>query len=269
MTSLRSAVAKTLAYSRHFGLPLTPEKLHHWLISDKPIGPEPIKKYFPVLTSAEKKTITERLRVSQKKHAAALRVAGLLSFFPTIKMICSTGSLAVDNAQDNDDLDFFIVTSANTLWLTRPLVIFLLKALGLRRPTSLPEHRSPVVSDKVCDNLWLDETALALPKNKLNLYTAHEVLQARPLFDRGNTYTKFIRANSWTSGYLANAYAFAKSRLSDSSSEEMTPSLSWGIVQKLNSLAFKLQYQYMKRKITRETITLHSAYFHPNNPSPK
>ena len=170
-----------------------------------------------------------------------------------------------------------VVTSADTLWLTRPLVIFFLKALGLRRPTSLPEHQSPRVSDKVCDNLWLDAAALALPKNKRNLYTAHEVLQAKPLFDRGNTHAKFLSANPWTKNYLANAYVAVQSGAGqDKKSPARTPRYSRGelrtifawpnrLTTALNTLAFKLQYHYMKRKITRETITLHAAYFHPND----
>ena len=273
--SLRQAVAQTLAYSRHFGLPLTPEKLHLWLISSRPISLTRLRPYLPKLTTPNRQLIEERLLYSQKKLLTARRLARLLGLFPTIKLICATGSLAVDNAQQYDDLDIMVVTSADTLWLSRPLVIFFLKILRLRRPTSLPEHQSPRVSDKVCDNLWLDETALALPENKRNLYTAHEVLQARPLFDRGNTHAQFISANPWTSKYLANAYGEAVAKRSgvydrpqrspalpgSSRTDHMAPRL----LSTLNHLAFKLQYHYMKKRITRETITLHSAYFHPND----
>jgi len=280
---LQLAVAKTLAYSRHFGLPLTPEKLHRWLISSRPISLARLRPYLPKLTAPNRQLIEDRLFCSQKKLLTARRLARLLGLFPTIKLICATGSLAVDNAQQYDDLDIMVVTSADTLWLTRPLVIFFLKILGLRRPTSLPEHQSPQVSDKVCDNLWLDETALALPGNKRNLYTAHEVLQARPLFDRGNTHARFISANPWTKNYLANAYLskvlpgtvaqanrlsavpIPKSARSNSSQVEPLIPPRWNFLSLLNSLAFKLQYHYMKKKITRETITLHSAYFHPND----
>ncbi|MEK7525142.1 MAG: hypothetical protein AAB548_02100, partial [Patescibacteria group bacterium] len=272
------AVEKTLAYSRHFGLPLTPEKLHLWLIAPCPIPFARLHSYLPKSTAKSRQLIEERLRYSQKKLSFARSIARLLSLFPTIKLICATGSLAVDNAKQYDDLDIMIVTSADTLWLTRPLAIFFLKILRLRRPTSLPEHQSPRVSDKVCDNLWLDETALALPKNKRNLYTAHEVLQARPLFDRGNTHAKFISANPWTKNYLANAYGEAVAKRSgvydrpqrspalpgSSRTDHIAPRL----LSTLNHLAFKLQYHYMKPKITRETITLHSAYFHPHDPAP-
>ena len=272
---LQLAVAKTRAYSRHFGLPLTPEKLHLWLISSRPISLTRLRPYLPKLTTPNRQLIEERLLYSQKKLLTARRLARLLGLFPTIKLICAPGSLAVDNAQQYDDLDIMVVTSADTLWLSRPLVIFFLKILRLRRPTSLPEHQSPRVSDKVCDNLWLDETALALPENKRNLYTAHEVLQARPLFDRGNTHAQFISANPWTSKYLANAYGEAVAKRSgvydrpqrspalpgSSRTDHMAPRL----LSTLNHLAFKLQYHYMKKRITRETITLHSAYFHPND----
>ena len=280
--SLRRAVAQTLAYSRHFGLPLTPGKLHLWLISSRSTPLIRLRPYLPKPTGPNRRLIEQRLLYSQKKLLIARRIARLLGLFPTIKLICATGSLAVDNARQYDDLDIMLVTSANTLWLTRPLVIFFLKILRLRRPTSLPEHQSPRVSDKVCDNLWLDEIALALPENKRNLYTAHEVLQARPLFDRGNTHARFISANPWTKNYLANAYVShvipAKAGICHSresgnlyrSPIRACPRPDRGsgmtvFLKILNHLAFRLQYSYMKSKITRETITLHSAYFHPND----
>lgn len=281
--SLRLAVEKTLAYSRHFGLPLGPEKLHLWLISSRPIPLARLRPYLPQLTAPNRQLLKDRFHYSQKKLLAARRLARLLGLFPTIRLICATGSLAVDNAKRYDDLDILVVTSADTLWLTRPLVILFLKALRLRRPTSLPEHSSARVSDKVCDNLWLDETALALPKTKRNLYTAHEVLQAKPLFDRGNTHAKFISANSWTKKYLANAYEATQSGAAgesgagqDKKSRATTPRYSRGevstifawpnrLTSALNTLAFKLQYHYMKPKITRETITRSAAYFHPND----
>jgi hypothetical protein len=105
------------------------------------------------------------------------------------------------------------------------------------------------------------------------LYTAHEVLQAKPIFDRGDIYAKFILANSWTSRYLANAYKSASSSVSSSKSPPppQQPTLSFRAKSRnlflkfLNSFAFHLQYHYMKSKITHETITLHSAYFHPND----
>jgi|CXWL01.1.fsa_nt_gi predicted nucleotidyltransferase len=263
--SLHQAVSQTLAYSRRFGLPLTLQTLHRWLISPREVSPQSLKSFAPRLSLKDRHLVQKRAQISQQKLAKAAQLARLLSFCPSIKLICATGSLAVDNARVDDDLDVMIVTSANTLWLTRPVIIIFLKLLGLRRPPSLPEHHSSRVSDKICDNLWLDETALALPPNKRNLYTAHEVLQAKPLFDRGNAYAEFILSNSWTSKYLANAYKAATSGLPKISNIKYQISNIHSPLSILNYLAFRLQYHYMKKKITHETITLHSAYFHPND----
>ncbi len=277
-TSLGQAVVQTLAYSRRFGLPLTAQKLHHWLITPRPVSPQSLAPFIPRLSAKDKRLLDQRALYTARKLSRAKKVARLLGLCPTIKLICATGSLAVDNAKQYDDLDIMIVTSADTLWFTRLLILIFLKIFGLRRPPSLPEHQSRRVSDKICDNLWLDETALSLPLNKRNLYTAHEVLQAKPLFDRGDTYSRFILANSWTKKYLANAYklvtlktaSLAKvspgtvDRTRDSSQVKQLTPPRWNFLALPNCLAFRLQYHYMKSKITRETITLHSAYFHPN-----
>lgn len=279
MAGLELAVRQTKRYASFFHFPLDEVSLHRWLISPKTVTKESLVSLAPPLTNTEKRLIHQRALCSQAKLAKARRVARFLGVWPSIKLICATGSLAIDNARRFDDLDIMIVTGANTLWLTRPIIVFFLKIFHLRRRPSLPEHRSKIVSDKICDNLWLDETALTLPLDKRNLYTAHEVLQAKPLFDRGGVHAKFISANSWTSKYLANAYEAAiveSGAGQDKKSPARTPRYSRGelrtifawpnrIITALNMLAFKLQYFYMKRKITRETITLHSAYFHPND----
>lgn len=268
MVNLAKAVHQTRKYAAYFHSRLDDEGLRHWLISEENVLKSLLAHFPQKLSKRQLLDIQTHQKVSAIKIEKARRIAHFLSYFPTITLVAVTGSLAVDNARVDDDLDFFIITSADILWLTRPLVILFLKALGLRRPTSLPEHHSSIVADKVCDNLWLDETALALPENKRNLYTAHEVLQAKPLFDRGNTYAKFILANQWASKYLANAYQIAMDKASaeqDKKPRRRTPRIPTFIIRALNLLAFRLQYHYMKPKITRETITLHSAYFHPND----
>lgn len=263
MVNLAKAVHQTRKYAAYFHSVLDDEGLHRWLISEEIVPKRFLTRFSQKLTQRQLLDIQVHQEISARKIEKAKRIASILSYFPTISLIAVTGSLAMDNAFVDDDLDIFIITRADTLWLTRPLVIFFLKAMGLRRPTSLPEHHSSVVADKVCDNLWLDEAALALPKNKRNLYTAHEVLQARPLFDRGGAYAKFIIANSWTKKYLANAYTATSHQFTANSLSTANCLLS-----AMNFVFYKIQYSYMKSKITHETITVHSAYFHPNDYAP-
>lgn len=267
MANLREAVKLTRRYSSFFSFPLTDDILFRFLISDKKYSRSSLKRYSKPLKASEKKLLSDCFHTSRIKLQKAGSLIHFLSNVPTISLIAITGSLAVNNARRDDDIDLMVVVSPDTLWLTRPFIVILLKLLRLRRVSSSNRHHSPVVANKICDNLWLDETSLALPLKKRNLYTAHEVLQALPIFDRGGIYQRFIRQNAWTKNYLANAYQYANSKFpSPMTGEGGTPQSEGGEVLKFfNKLAFKLQYRYMKKKITNETVSLHSAYFHPRN----
>jgi predicted nucleotidyltransferase len=238
------------------------DTIHRYLISSQKHSFSTVANLSPATTPKQQKVIRLKQAISMEKIEKASKIANLLSKIPTIKLICATGSIAINNADQDADLDLFIVTSKDTLWLTRPLVFFILKALRLRRSAKLPEHNSKRVKDKVCDNLWLDESALKILESKRNLYTAHEVLQAKPLFDRGGLYQQFIHQNSWTKTYLANAYA----AVSRQRSAVRSMNAESRMLKALNFIFYKIQYLYMKKKITNETITLHSAFFHPNLP---
>lgn len=260
--SLAKALRKTQRYFSFFGYTPTLTELHRWLISSKPYSLKTIKALLPGVS------ITRPVSpiVHHKKALAAGLVNSTLKHIPTIQMVALTGSVAANNAKKEDDIDLMFVTSANTLWLTRPLVVFLLKLRSLRRPPCLPEHSSLRVNNLFCDNLWLDETALSLPTHKRSLYSAHEILQAIPLFDKGHTHQRFVSVNSWVSGYLKNAYL---SHFTDPNILPRPASFWKYILSPLNRISFWLQYHYMKPKITTEDISLHAAYFHPSNPSQK
>ena len=267
MVNLVNAVRQTRKYAAYFHSHLDNEGLHHWLISEEIISKKRLARFPQKLSKRQFHDIQIHQKISKLKIEKAKHIARFLSFFPTILLIAITGSLAVDNAREDDDLDLFIITSANTLWLTRLIVIPLIGIFFKRR---LPKYQisniKSQIADAVCLNLWLDDSALAVPKNKRSLYTAHEVLQAKPIFDRGDTYAKFILANHWTSRYLANAHTAISHQFtanSNSKKNKLLLSTANCILSALNFVCYKIQYSYMKSKITRETITLHSAYFHP------
>ncbi|MBI2326202.1 hypothetical protein HYU91_02325 [Candidatus Collierbacteria bacterium] len=272
MVNLVNAVRQTRKYAAYFHSHLDNEGLHHWLISEKIVSKKRLARFPQKLSKRQLHDIQMHQEISKLKIEKARRIAHFLSYFPTISLIAVTGSLAVANARVDDDLDLFIITRANALWLTRAFVIPLISIFYKRRKPFAIRDSLFAIRDAVCLNLWLDESALAVPESKRSLYTAHEVLQAKPIFDRGDTYAKFIRSNEWTKKYLANAYCHSgldpESIQIDSHFRGNDNTIRLGMIvflRILNSFAFRLQYSYMKSKITRETITLHSAYFHPND----
>lgn len=186
---------KTLAYADIFDYPLTLEETKKWLIKGDAFVPgkeSPDWNYLP--GRAELVRLRQRReQSSRKKLANVKKLAMVFRLIPFIKLVCITGALAMNNADKNDDIDLMVVTARNRLWLTR-LITSLLLFPWLRRGQK--------INNRLCLNLWLDESALAIKSR--NLYIAHEICQAKPIFERGNTYQKFIRANLWYKQFLPN-----------------------------------------------------------------
>ena len=195
-----------------------------------------------------------RKRISSKKIALAKRAAKILSLIPTIKMLAVTGSLAMQSAEERSDIDLMVVTNKGSLWTTRALIYFLIFVTGIkfRRAGKGGE------ANKLCLNIWLDESELNWPQKDRNIYTAHEIAQVEPLINRDHTYEKFVNINKWAAKYWPNAIK-TNTKYSQVDNDNKK---SFQIVEKL---AFKLQYGYMKGKITREVVTPAKAIFHPNN----
>jgi len=255
---LSDAVEKTLAYGGYFHYPLSPSEVHFWLITPHSTSKESIKKYISPLKPGEISLKKVLLENTKQKEKIVLEFVKHARFIPGIRLIGLTGSVAINNTKGNDDLDLLIITAPHTLWLVRPLLLLLLSFGYTRRHPGDNPHKT---NNAFCPNLWLDLNDLCVPQARQNIYTAHEVLQVKPILDREDTHKLFIKSNSWVGRYLANAYK----ELSKGKVKKQNPSILSLIFAPLNLLSFFLQYLYMLPKITTEKVSLHAAYFHKND----
>ena len=267
MISLDQSVTATIQYARFFNYDLTLTDLHRRLISSRFTPKEQLKDFLDQVPQLKKHIHLqpttkrqERKKISQRKLKMARRFASFIKYLPTIRLVAVTGSVAVNNARPQDDIDILIVTTPHTLWITRPFVFLITTLFFSRRHP----QKKITTSNDICNNLWLDSLSLSVPKSKRNLYTAHEILQVKPLFDRRNTYNKLLSQNTWVKQHLANAYSSLNKKPPQTNRSHI-----FYLLAPLNWLLFSLQYLYMKPKLTQETITLHSAYFHPRSLYPK
>lgn len=190
-----------------------------------------------------------RQRISARKMVMAKRAAKILSFIPTIKMMAVTGALAMENTNEEDDIDLMIITSQGTLWITRLLTLLLLDVLRIPRKKYGDRNQK----DKLCLNIWLDENSLVWRKR--NIFTAHEIAQIKPLVNREETYERFISKNKWITDYWPNAVKIQ--------SHSRQTNLRSSLLTLFEPLARRFQFWYMKDKITREVVTHTRALFHP------
>lgn len=127
-------------------------------------------------------------RLAIPEMEKAKKAAALLYKFPFVKGLAISGSLSKDFADENSDIDFFIITKANRLWIARTLMHLFYKWAAFRKKQQL-----------FCMNYYVDETALEIPEK--NIYTAMEIVTLVPI-QGGNCIGNFLAANKWTANYF-------------------------------------------------------------------
>ena len=138
-----------------------------------------------------------RQKISLTKLERRARVLNLLGSLPTVKYLGISGTVSMLNANEDDDIDIFIITQANCLFATRFLTVLLTSLLGVRRARGESQ-----VKDKLCLNLFFSEHDLQIPKKKQSLYVAHEIGQLWTVRNKENTYERFLAANRWLNRYF-------------------------------------------------------------------
>ncbi len=250
----------SIAYHDIFAYPLNKKELIKWKagkrveLKKKKIEINSKKGFYFIKGREEIIDVRlKKLQISNKKLSIAKKAASLLIKIPTIRFIGLTGSLAMQSASENSDIDLLLITSQGNLWTTRLVSYFLLFLTGYK----LRRARDKNEKDRLCLNIWLDERDL-IWRDK-NIFTAHEVCQIKPLKNKDNTYKRFLWANRWVLEYWPMAVQIKKVK-------EVQKNFILNIFE---GLAYFLQYQYMKPKITREVVTATRAVFHPNDWSKK
>lgn len=276
---IQVAIYKTLIYSDLFHFPLTDKEIYQYLIWEEKEKPPMFEKVQNTLSKLNLKArngyyyllsqeiVAQRLNkasLSQKKKQIAQNIGKMLSKIPTIKFIGLSGNLAMDNAEEKDDIDLFIITQKNTLWLSRFFLTLVLDIKKLRRKPNEQKWQ-----DKICLNMQIDESKIILPKEERNLYTAHEIVQLVPLVNKNQTYEKFLTANKWFLKFLPNSPLSLKISASifPNNKPQFLILLQNLFLPLFNFLFFVPQLIYQKRRQTKEIVKLHYLRFHPQDNS--
>lgn len=205
-----------------------------------------------LLQLTAKKALFSREKIAKRK--LILQALGLL---PQVKFIGISGSVAVNNAQEKDDIDIFVITKKKRLWLARFLLIVITSVLGIRR-----EPKAKSYKNKLCFNLFFSEENLQIDKHKQTEYVAHEILQLKPVINKNKTYERFLLCNDWIFKFFPNAKERLK--LSSQSGVVEDKKQSW-LGNLLEALLKKVQLQLINRHKTKEVITDTQLWFFPED----
>jgi hypothetical protein len=270
---------KTLLYSDIFDYPLTLHEIEKWFNNIFPpaslrIHLQNLKSKRAILdekgfycVKGRKNIVCDRIkrkRYSKHKIIIARKISSVLKLIPTIMLIGISGTLAMENAKKDDDIDVIIITKKGTIWTTRFLVTCVVELLGLRRR---PHDKNS--NNKICLNMYLDENHMKMKKSEQDPFIAHEILQMKPLWGKRKIYQKFILVNNWTKKYLPNAFVQTIQPSNHLTTKAKQNSFVYGYMAKLlNGFEFLLkhfQLKYMQKRRSNEKISDGIIRFHPNN----
>ncbi|MCL5435363.1 MAG: hypothetical protein M1405_03170 [Patescibacteria group bacterium] len=274
MGSSQEQIFKTLLYSDIFNYPLSKEEIWKFLISHTKQDKKEIWECLNAKnTLFESKnslffikgrknivnTRREREKYSLQKIVFAKRIIQKLAIIPTVYFIGISGALAMKNSDKDDDIDLFVVTAKNSVWTTRLLMVIFLSLLGAYR-----RKKDKNVSNKICLNMFIDQTALSFSKQRNDLYTAHEISQITPIFNRDKTYEKFLNSNVWIKEFLPNVFSQKPRAPFVSKISFINKTISYLLrIPITEFLTRSIQFRYMKKNITKETISNNFLAFHP------
>ncbi len=137
---------------------------------------------------------TERNQRALLYTEKAKRWSKFISGFPFVRTVCISGSLSKGTMDKDGDIDYFIITEPNRLWVARTLLV-LFKKLFLFNSKKY-----------FCVNYFIDTEHLSIPDR--NLFTATEIVFVKPMCDV-DIFSKFIKENKWASLFYPNAESFS------------------------------------------------------------
>lgn len=264
------AILNSLHYRSIFNASLTWHQLCTFLISDKVFSEKELKD--AVRSLLDRGEISKSRSAFHSKHIKphywkyksekskesleeVIGILKLLERIKWIKMLAITGSVAAHNAQDDDDIDIFIITDADRLWLTRLFV-----ALILKLTNRYPSEQSR--KGKICPNIYIDSSQLAWDKKGQNVYVAHEILLMHPIVNRDDMYFRFIKANEWIFNFLPHSSMHLPKHFPKYKNKYRS-----FYIDLLEQYVMSLQKWYMKKRKTQEITTKHVIHFNKGDHS--
>ena len=195
-------VRATLIYFDIFEHPLTESELHRFF-------PEPITDSEMRINLAKHKIRSkdgyyhvrsddwivelrkERERKARLMLLASRLVGSVIGQFPFVKAVFLSGSLSKGVNNGDADLDLFLVSKENRLWICRSIITCFKKFLLLNKKRFL------------CPNYILAEDHLEIPEK--NIFTATELVTLRPLYlSDGSLGSRLYACNSWVESFYPN-----------------------------------------------------------------
>ena len=267
---------KTILYFSIFNYPLKIEEIHgytthqslqeteseiDYLAKEKII--QKIDDYY--VYNSDLECVTKRIKGNlgaQKVMAIAKNRANFISNFPFVKAVGISGSLSKGYYDEHSDVDFFVITEPNRLWITRTFLMLYKKIFLLNSRKYF------------CINYFISTENLEIEEK--NRFTATEIKTLIPI--KGRTeFSKFYQENEWTKKYFKN-HSVDLNTISENNKPIIIKGLEWfmrmpfwitldSCFRKITLLKWKSKFKTMEKEDFKIALksTRNVSKHHPSN----
>ena len=205
MEEVKIKILSSLAYFHMFSYPLTQREIYNYLTLkcsysafeealEELLTEKKIFRTENVYSITDTVSLLDKRNTGNEKAQALLvkakKVAALLSNFPYVRGVAISGSLSKNFATDKSDIDFFIITKKNRLWIARTSMHLLKKISFLFNKQHL-----------LCMNYYVDEAEMEIIEK--NIFTATEILTLLPC-EGTALFEEFFKRNNWVRSVFPN-----------------------------------------------------------------
>jgi len=214
---LRRAIVETIAFFDLFSFPLTTNEVLKYLkiksdyleisknlnqlLEQRTLG----RKDGLYFLAGKVSSVEERKRrynYSARKFKITLKIAKYFRYIPWIRLICVANLIGRDNLSDRGDIDLFIVSNKNRLWLTRFFTVLTAKFLNAR-----PQKDKK--KDKICLSFFVSEENLNIEnirESEDDMYFNYWFLNLAPIYSCDNIFFELMESNKKLIGRFPNYF---------------------------------------------------------------
>ncbi|MFC2094732.1 nucleotidyltransferase domain-containing protein [Bacteroidota bacterium] len=203
--TLARSIIKTLAYYDIFNYPLTKEEIYSCSITNGDTKASVFDKLELLVASGiiynndkfysinhNSQLIPKRIEGNKRainKMKTAKLFSKFISHFPFVRCVLLSGSISKGYMDEKADIDYFIITGPDRLWIARIMLVFFKKLFLLNSYKFF------------CINYFISTSELKIEEK--NIYTAIELATLIPMYG-ADVYNKFYAANQWIKTYVPN-----------------------------------------------------------------
>src|SRR5690242_11290163 len=181
MSTLETAILRTLAYFDVFDYPLTGDQVWRWLFPvpgqiidatqdnvllqlENMMREGKVEKkenyFFLPGRNAMVGIRGQRWKLGPIKWRRVRSAIDFLQLVPFVRMVAVVNTLAIDNAREESDMDLLIVTQPGRIWMTRLMVTGIVSMLGFRR-------HGDKIKNRICLSFYATTAAMNFGKLRL------------------------------------------------------------------------------------------------------